>query len=315
MPDNQELHIGTVSKPRFSPETVYDVECTNTLPSNPITIYKPRAMDGDTGEPYSYGPEGLFFVAVDGYQFSEQRFAFNSTNVKLVEGTLWESSRKVGAQRYIQYQENIHLPTINLVDLNNVLPSNYANWDIIIGPDFAMQPSNWRSFLVYSYVNITAVPDDETRLALTCEDIGFDDFEENNPCAWFYVVETKTLWVAVRDVLRPPTDPLAFSWAVHTNNIVIDFPQGVNRKRQCIARYQAVPASNKGNKVYLDYKAEIKDPDTGTTMTLEGSSVAYTVFNSPFGANLVFRDPRPFNMFPTNGDMHGTVTMTETPVT
>lgn len=313
MPDNQELHIGTVSKPRLSPETVYDVEYTQTLPSNPITIPKPHTMDEPTGQPYAAGPRGNCFVAVDGHQFSFGSFTFYRTDVKLVTGDIYESSRKVGASsRVIGYKETIHDPVpITIVDLTNIFPSAYANWDIIIGPNFAMHPSDWLSFLVYDYVIIDAIPDEATRVSLTKDDINWTEVEGGSWYAWIYVVETNTLYRAVDALYSLPTDPPG--WGKHTEGIIIDFPQGVSRKRQCIARHHAFAASHKGNKVLIDYEAEIRDPDTGTTMTLTGTSGNYSVNNSPLGANLVLLYPV-CEMFSTNGDMHGTITMTETPI-
>lgn len=309
MPDNQELHIGTVSKPRLSPETVYNVEYTQTLPTNQILIYSPYTISNYPGN------FSQLLISVSGRTFGADKTLFYRTDVDILDVKLWTAndSTKVGAPREFRWVDmhssDVYITMINLTD---VFPSNYANWDFISEPTFGMT-CYWRSYLIYDYVNIEAIPDEATRLSLTQDDIYWTDYTVGASLAWIYVVETNTLWVAVSDPLGPSTDPPG--WRKHTEGIIIDFPQGINRKQQYIARCQAIPgALNTGNKAPISYRGMIQNPDDGTVMEISGTSIAYTAYNSPTGASPAFVSQFP-DTFRTNGDVHGYVTMTETPQT
>lgn len=306
MPET-ELHIGKVSKPRLSPETIYDVEYTQTLPSNPILIYAPYTVSAYEGDLTT------LFVSVNSSTFRDTRLSFYRTDVEILSGDVWSAgnSTKVGAQREIRWTHPSDPDVyITMITLTGIFPSNYANWDFISDPKFGMT-CNWRSYLVYDYVVIESIPDENTRQALTQDDIHWTDTEGPNLIAWIYVVETNTLWMAMQDPYAPSTDPPI--WIKHTEGIIIDFPTGVSRKRQCIARYQAIPGSNDGNKAPISYRGMIQNPVDGTVTEISGSSIQYTVNNSPAGAVPAFVAPPSHTN--ANGDMHGTVTMTETPVT
>ena len=309
-----ELHIGKVSKPQISPETIYDVEYTQTLPTNPIKIYAPRIV-GYRGIPEL--PQSIinqtYLVPVNGGQLSDNKMAIYRTDVDLLNGDLWEDSRKVGANREIRWQDPFSPAFITIINLNGIFPSNYANWDFVQGPNLGMRCS-WHSYLVYDYINIERIPDENTRLSLTVDDIYWTDYEGYSSIAWIYVAETNTLWRAISDALSQPTDPPG--WDKHTEGVIIEFPTGVNHKLQYIARYQAiVGTNNSGNKAPIEYDGIIKNPDDpNDTRTISGESISYSVLNSAFGANAVFVDkPDAFSMLDVNGDMHGTVIMTETP--
>ena len=95
MPDNQELHIGTVSKPRLSPETIYDVEYTQTLPSNLIEMGAAQMASSFVGS--------NFLVSVNGGQLRDNKMTIYQTDVDSYDATLWEASRKVGANRELRW--------------------------------------------------------------------------------------------------------------------------------------------------------------------------------------------------------------------
>ena len=307
MPDNQELHIGTVSKPRLSPETIYDVEYTQTLPSNLIEMGAAQMVSSFVGS--------NFLVSVNGGQLRDNKMTIYQTEVEEYSPTLWEASRKVGANREFRWTDPFDATHyVTIINLNGIFPVVYSNWDLVDDPTFELK-GNWRSFLVYKYVNIEAIPDEATRLSLTQGDIYWTDWEGGiSFIAWIYVVETKTLWKAVDDPTKPPTDPPG--WQKMTENIIIDFPAGVNHKQQYIVRGQAVPASTQdGHNCPIKYRATIRNPDDPNDVrTISGESSSYSALSSPFGSAAVFFSDPTGCTNTTNGDMHGTITMTETPI-
>lgn len=310
MPDNQELHIGTVSKPRLRPETLYDVEYTQTLPSNLIEMGAAQMISSYSGS--------IYLISVNGGQLRDNKMAIYETDVDAYDASLWEASRKVGANRELRWIDPAD-PTgthyITIVSLNGIFPVVYSNWDFISGPKFGFTGS-WRSFLVYKYVNIEAIPDEATRLSLTLDDMVWTDAEGYALIAWIYVVETRTLWKAGSgDPTDPPTDPPG--WQKMSEGIIIDFPAGVNHKQQYIVRGQAVPAStSSGGNAPIEYEGMIRNPDDPDDVrTLKGTSNSYSALNSPFGSAVVFFSDPIGCTNTTNGDMHGAINMTETPVT
>lgn len=300
-----ELHIGKVSKPRLSPEMIYDVSCTQTLPSNLIEMGAAQMVSSFTGS--------KFLVSVNGGQLRDNKMTIYQTEVEEYSATLWEASRKVGANReyrWIDPFDSTHYITI--INLNGVFPVVYSNWDLITDPIFELK-GNWRSFLVYKYVNIEAIPNEATRLSLTVDDVSWTDVEGILFIAWIYVVETNTLWRAISSAFSQPTDPPG--WEKMTEDIIIDFPAGVNHKQQYIVRGQAVPATtpNGGNSP-IKYTATIRNPDDPDDVrTISGESNSYSAYNSPFGSAAVYMESPIGCTNTTNGDMHGTITMTETP--
>lgn len=306
MPDNQELHIGTVSKPRLSPETIYDVEYTQTLPSNLIEMGAAQMITDFHA--------ANFLVSVNGGQLRDNKMTIYQTEVDAYNADIWETSRKVGANREFRWTDPFDSTNYKtIINLTGIFPVAYSNWDFISGPGFELR-GDWRSFLVYKYVNIEAIPDEATRLSLTNDDVWWTDSEGYFFIAWIYVVETNTLWRAISGALSQPTDPPG--WDKMTENIIIDFPAGVTHKQQYIVRGQAVPASTpNGGNSSIKYTGMIRNPDDPDDVrTISGESNSYSALNSPFGSAAVFFSDPIGCTNTTNGDMHGTVTMTETPI-
>lgn len=68
--------------------------------------------------------------------------------------------------------------------------------------------------------------------------------------------------------------------------------------------------SNGGNNAPIYYDVTLRNPNTGDTVIVTGSSISYTVANSPTGKMCLYQ---PFSTFASNGDMKGQIIMTETP--
>ena len=68
--------------------------------------------------------------------------------------------------------------------------------------------------------------------------------------------------------------------------------------------------SNGGNNAPIYYDVTLRNPNTGDTIIVTGSSTSYSVANSPTGKMCLYQ---PFSTFASNGDMKGQIVMTETP--
>ena len=77
-------------------------------------------------------------------------------------------------------------------------------------------------------------------------------------------------------------------------------------------KYNAVVGNyGTGNRAAIEYEVVLRNLNTLEEITVSGTNNDYSVGKSPYGTNLVFA--RPVGSFGANGDMDGTVTMTETP--
>lgn len=65
------------------------------------------------------------------------------------------------------------------------------------------------------------------------------------------------------------------------------------------------------SKPYINYEVTLRNKNTLEEFTVTGSSIDYTVYNSPISNAMVLYMPA--DTMQTTGDVNGTVTMTETP--
>ena len=240
MPDNQELHIGTVSKPVFLPSTTYNVRTSYVSGGMPYDLISPVHKIR-----YGKSPVGAkFVISRNGAQISDTQALILGQDYELCEGYLWLSDwSDPRCQWQIRVNAGAEIGTVAAIDMGyGPLPTNYSSqFYELVSPGSMMFEGNFMYTLLYAG-------------------------SEVEPCT-----------------------------------TAITMADGGNRS----------PILCTGIKLRQKFEPY-------SVITVDVSTTSYSAPNSPSGAAASIvpdDDEDAYDTDQVNGDMHGTVIMTETPVT